>query len=518
MSDDEKIATVTPIGEAKKARKRKPATTVTEIDLADRFLAVDDGNFRHCGALQGWLAYDGTRWAIDRLEAVREAVKASAQRVLEESAALHDDALFRVGVKAASSRGVDAVLKTARSDRRVAVGAEIFDADPYLLNVANGAVDLRTGTLRPHNRADLITRLAPAAFDARARAPRFDSFLAEILPDPEVRAFLQRWAGYAATAVIREHVLPVACGVGANGKSALFKILSSVLGDYSLAMPPGFLAEKRGDEHPTEIARLRGVRLAVSSETRNGCALDEQKTKELCGGDELAGRFMRGDFFTFKPTAKFVLLTNHKPRLRGTDHGIRRRVVLVPFDVVIAEKRQDGKLGETIVATEAPGVLRWIVEGAAAWYARGEKLEAPAAVRVATADYHAAEDVFARFLDECCELRPADERPVRVRCKPAELLAAFVAWCEATGERSAGTQRSVSERLAAMGYTAEKSHGTRWYSGIGLTSGVAGVATFVPGSGARAGSGNGSGDPRDPRGFLDEHDAYDDDLFNREEP
>ncbi len=435
---------------------------LTELEMSERLVKWFGDDLRFCRGLKGWHIWTGTHWKHDEAKLAQEHAKDVARRLKEEADDVQDRGTQKSASRAGSLNGNKAILGLAESEPRIVFTVEDADRDGYLLNCANGTVDLRTGGLRPHDRGDLITKVAPIAFDPDARAPRFEEALVEWQPDPDVRAFLQRWAGYAATGVIRDHVLPVAFGVGANGKSTLFDLLARILGDYSAAMPAHFLAIQKQEKHDTEIARLRGVRLAVASETSNGCALDEAKVKRLTGGDVLTGRFMRADFIDFRPTAKFVLLTNHRPRLRGTDEGIRRRVLLVPFDNVIPADKRDGKLAERLFREEAPGILRWIVDGARDWYAREERLEPPATVMTATTEYHADEDVLARFVDERCT------RDANAKAAPTVLFNAFRAWCERNGERHDVSARNIGERLDRLGFKRGRSRSVRWIAGIAL--------------------------------------------------
>lgn len=423
---------VVPITITKKPDARSGTKVETDLDVARDLLVgnhVDTIRFAHG---LGWLAWDGARWERDTRERSRECAKAVAQQLREEAARNNDDDLWKLARSLGKARGISGLLDLARSDPRVRVEVSELDRDPYALNVRNGTVDLRTGALHAHDRADLITKLAPVDFDPKAKAPRFEAFLEEVLPDPEVRAFVQRWAGYAATGVIRDHVLPIAFGTGANGKSTLFEVLKAVLGDYAGGMPDGFLAEQKHERHETDIARLRGMRLGVASETTEGRHLDEAKVKKLTGGDTLTGRFMREDHFDFRPTTKFVLLTNHEPRLRGTDEGIRRRVLLVPFSVQVPPGRRDPLLRDRIVEEEARGVLAWLVRGAVDWRSRGERIEAPASVVAATASYHKRHDVVGRFVEECCErVETSSGRSCSVTT--GELFAMFTRWASESG-------------------------------------------------------------------------------------
>lgn len=299
------------------------------------------------------------------------------------------------------------------------VGVEQFDADPWLLNVANGTIDLRTGELREHRREDLLTKLCPVPFDPDATCPTFEGFLDRILPDPEVHAFVQRAVGYALTGSTREQVLFILWGGGANGKTTLVEALLAVLGDYGLMTPTDTIAARRETSIPNDVARLRGARFVGAIETDENRRLAEARVKQLTGSDTISARHMRAEWFDFKMSGKLFLATNHKPVIRGTDYAIWRRIRLVPFTITIPDDEKDGALPDKLLA-EAPGILRWAVDGCAAWQHEG--LGAPEAVSVATDDYRTEQDVLGEFIRDCCSTHPD------ASCTAAELYDAFADW------------------------------------------------------------------------------------------
>lgn len=469
----------------------RPATTFTDLGNAERFVNQHKDSVRYCDALGGWFEYSGTHWIQDETLSVRHRAHATVRALYREvadiaralSAATDKSERERLQAQldearkhAASSEHtnrIDAMLREARAIPPLAIAQSAFDDDgsAWLLNVANGTLDLRTGELRAHNREDFVTKCAAFPFDATASAPRFEAFLERILPDSEVRAFVQRWAGYAATGFIREHVLPIWYGTGANGKSTLAELLSNVLGAYATACPAGFFEEQKYRKHETEIARLRGARLAVASETERSAHLAEARVKDLTGGEKLTARFMRGDHFTFRPTCKFVLLTNHKPRIRSTDDGIRRRLVMIPFGVTIPAGERDLSLMETLLREEGAGILRWVVDGARELIAHDWRLGAPDSIRLATDEYLQGEDVVGRFIEEACTVVEKNAKGLRdgtrnIRCAPTFLFERFRAWCARTGE-SACDQRDFAQRMRAHGFEAGKgAKGARFYFGI----------------------------------------------------
>lgn len=230
-------------------------------------------------------------------------------------------------------------------------------------------------------------------------------------------------------------------------------------GTYGIKLPAAALMQAKTERHPTELAQLRGKRLAVSSELEEGQFWAESRIKELTGDDVLAARFMRQDFFEFRQAHKHVIAGNYKPRLRGGDAALARRFVLVPFRATFEGARRDARLPAKL-RTEAPGILAWLVEGAAKWHESG--LMIPASVRDASADYMAAHDDVALWLDECCDCGPGYAEAAR------DLYASFRLWKQARGEH-APSQTTWGERMGLVpGLSKTKYCGAYRYRGITL--------------------------------------------------
>ncbi len=464
MTDDPKIAPVTQTSDAKKPRRRRAAPTVarerTELQMSEVFVARFGAELHYCDDLGGWFAWTGTHWELDTLERRREYVKTIARGIASEAAALLDADTFRSAKRAGSAAGVNAILDLARSTPGIIFSPDDANRDPWLLTCTTGTIDLRTATLRPHDRADLITRCCPVAYDPQAEAPRFRQFLAEILR-PEVADFLARLFGCAAAGVVRDHVLGVLWGKGQNGKSVLAEVMMHVFGDYAKPGPSSLIVANGSHEpHPTDVASCVGSRLVIVHETKRGATFDASKVKLLTGGDRLTARHMREDFFAFTPSHTLVMLSNYRPEADATDAALWRRVLLVPFEVVIPEANRDAKLGEKLRA-EAPGILRWLVEGCLAWQRDG--LAPPTVVREQTEAYRSSEDVIGAFLDE---------RTVRVtghRQPAGTLYAAFKSWAEAQGSKPARGNDFAAE-LVGRGFRRDTVRAGTFYLGIMLRS------------------------------------------------
>jgi len=320
----------------------------------------------------GWLSWDGTRWSDGDPGAPKRAVVEILRAALAES--LGDKQLQADVRKCESASGVAGVLDLAAALEPFATTVADLDADPYLLNVANGTLDLRTIELQPHDPAGRITKVTRAAWDSAAPTATWGTFLAKVLPDTEVREFLQRLAGVGLLGLVVEHVLPIFTGSGANGKGTFYKAVGHALGDYASTVEPDLFLHRQG-AHPTGEMDLLGKRWVVVSETEKDRRLAEATMKRLTGGDTIRARRMRQDFIEFAPSHTAVMVTNHLPKVSGDDPAIWRRLRVIPFAVVIPEAERDKHLDEAL-QLDANAVLAWAVAGYTDYAARGRAVRA----------------------------------------------------------------------------------------------------------------------------------------------
>jgi len=405
----------------------------------------------------GWLTWDGTRWAGDDPGAPKRAVLDVLRTALAQSL---DDKRLRTDVgKCESAAGVAGVLDLAAALVEFAVTVSDLDADPYLLNVANGTLDLRTMELRPHDPTDRITKVTTAAWDSDAPTATWGTFLVHVLPDTEVREFLQRVAGVGLLGIVVEHVLPILTGTGSNGKSVFDKALRHALGNYASTVEPDLFLHRQG-AHPTGEMDLLGIRWCVVSETEKDRRLAEATMKRLTGGDTIRARRMRQDFIEFTPSHTAVMITNHLPKVSGDDPAIWRRLRVVPFEVVIPAEDRDKHLDERLQA-DADAVLAWAVAGYTDYARRGELAE-PTSVLTATDNYHKASDAVARFLAE-----------ETMRCNGfatvADLFARWARWTLIDGTEPM-SQRAFGEALDAHGLPGARSNGKHIRRGVILNA------------------------------------------------
>ena len=436
----------------------------TDLGNARRLVRQFGDRIRYVHTWGAWLVWDGARWVKDETGAIHRLARDTIRAMYAEAAGIEDpDARKALGRWATQSEGasrLSAMVELARSEPGVAVHHTALDADPWLLNCANGTIDLRTGALRPHNRDSLLTKLVNVDYDPQATAPTWGRFMERITSgDARLAAYIQQAAGYTLTGDVSEQCLFFCYGTGANGKSTFVEALSDLLGGYWLKAPAEMLMQQRhGGGIPNDIARLPGARMVVASEISEGRRLDEAKVKDLTGGDTLVARFMKQEYFEFRPVFKLWMYGNYKPVIRGTDNGIWRRIRLIPFMTTIPDEEKDPTLPKKLRA-ELPGILAWAVRGCLAWQRDG--LDVPDAVRDATDSYRAEMDVIGDFLTECCTLRPT----ASVAATP--LYKAYVAWCEVNGERPL-PQKQFGQRLDLRGLPSKRTGKAFMRQGVAL--------------------------------------------------
>jgi putative DNA primase/helicase len=347
-----------------------------------------------------------------------------------------------------SVAGAEATIKMAKAHPTLRIRMDALDQHPYWLNTPGETLDLETGESWAPRIADLLTKVTGARYDSSATCPRWDAFLAEVLPDLEVRAFLQRSVGIALTDNTMERCLWFLWGTGKNGKSTFLDALREVLGQYaSNADASTLMRKEHGNTMKNDIAKLRGARFVSASEAEEGDRLAESLIKQMTGGtDPLTVRKMYADYFDFVPTFKIFLATNHKPNIKGTDPAIWDRIHLVDFTVRIADEKVDRDLPATLAA-EKSGILNWAIAGYRDWKKDG--LRVPASVRASTASYKEEMDSMGNFLADECVI--GDDR---FWVATADLYRVYQAWCLSNGVRFPLTQIGLSRQCQDRGFRA----------------------------------------------------------------
>ena len=431
-------------------------------DMARRFVADHAAAVRYCGDRGEWLVWDGRRWAWDKLGRVVELAKQTTDHALTEALATDDMKMARALVGARQAQRIAAVLDLARTDPAVAVLARDLDRDRFALNCQNGTLDLRSGVLRPHNPADLITKLTAANFDAAARSATFRRFLRDATGgDSALESYLQRGSGYSCCGDTREEVLFFLYGPPNGGKTTFLETLGATLGDYATTADfESFLADRKAGGAREDIASLAGVRFVRGVEVDQGKRLAEGLVKLLTGGDSVRARFLFKNSFEFKPQFKLWLGANSAPRARAEDAALWRRIRRAPFEH--PPKTPDKRVKAELVDPERSGaaVLAWAVEGFKQWWANG--LGTADSVERSTAAYRRDVDRLRDFKEDRLvfgEGHQADR---------AGVYREYFAWCEAEGESHRVSRIEFLEQLRGEGVTEAKVNGAWILKGVGI--------------------------------------------------
>jgi putative DNA primase/helicase len=417
-------------------------------------------DIRYNAAWKKWLVWHKDHWRIDEGALIHD-------KGIQTVRSLYDDMLKtadlqdrmeieKFAVLSESMRRQEAFIKVASWYPELNVTSEDLDINPWLLNVKNGTIDLESGKFRAHCQEDMITKIANVEYDPKADCPAWKHFVREIMDyQSEVIQFLQTVTGWAITGDTSGQSMFILYGSGANGKSTFLNTIMHLLGDYAIATPTETFMKRNGDQITNDIARLRGTRFVTTTEAEQGRRLSEPLIKQITGNDKMTARFLYGEFFNFVPTFKIFMATNHKPVIKGTDHGIWRRIKLIPFTTRIEEAKQDKHLEEKLKA-EGSGILNWLIEGALRW--RGEGMNPPDDIRKATDEYQGEMDVIGNFLKECTIQRAG--ATIRIR----ELFKAYQDWCDQNNEHAC-SERFLSLRLKEMGFKQSRTAEARFWDG-----------------------------------------------------
>jgi putative DNA primase/helicase len=442
--------------------------SLTDMGNAERLVRLHGPELRHCETWGSWLTWDGRRWMKDDNGEVERRAKFTVRAIYREASQVENPerrkAVAKHALDSEKKTRITHMIDLAKSDSSIAVRPANFDQDPWLLNVANGTVNLRTGELRPHRREDLLTRLAPVNYNPEALCPRFLEFLHQITGgNDSLIGYLQRIVGYALTGDVSEQCLFLLYGTGANGKSTFLEVIRTLQGDYARQADFSTFLSKDRDPVRNDLARLAGVRLVSAVEVAEGRRLAEVLVKQVTGGDTITARFLHHEYFEFEPTFKVFLATNHKPEIHGTDHAIWRRIRLIPFTITIPQERQDKRLLQKLKA-ELSGVLNWAIQGCLEW--QREELCEPGEVLAATEEYREEMDPVGTFLTECCIQAPGLQTPA------ADLYHTYEEWCRKNGE-DLMSPNALGPRLRERGFLRDRSSVTGRYvwKGVALRPG-----------------------------------------------
>lgn len=370
---------------------------LTDTGDAKRFAKLVAGDVRFCNG--DWYIWDGKRLVRDstyKIYTYMDRLCASITEEARESGFEDRKKQLISHAKNLESRAkTESVLALSRAREPIPIrNVDELDHNPYAFNCSNGIME--KGNLRPHDFSELMTKISPVSYDPRADSPTWYRFLDQVVGDQELIDYLARCVGYSMTGLNVHQVIFFLYGLGANGKSTFINTVMQVLGDYSRVLPSDVLMVGK-EQHPTALADLRGIRMALASELEEGKRFNEQLLKWLTGEERIVARRMHQDFFEFSPKFKLWIVGNHKPTIRGTDYAIRRRFHLIPFEKTIPKEEQDPFLKDAL-RNELDGILNWCVKGLLDWMKQG--LNPPQRVLNATQEYFEEQDLIGHFINE----------------------------------------------------------------------------------------------------------------------
>lgn len=454
----------------------------TDLGNALRFARLFKDKVMYCAEFGLWLIWDGRRWAMDKtgkiMNYAQQAIRSMYKDIGKMDSREDREQWLEHAKNSEAYPRMKAMLKL--SEHMLAVTVAQLDANPWLLNLANGIINLKSGELMPHDHTKLMTKIVPVKYSLDSECPVFDQFLSDIFPledgspNNDLIGFMQRFIGYCLTGDTSEQKMAIAWGSGANGKGTLLNLINDVLGDYAqTAQAESFMAKQNDNSVSNDIAMLRGARYVLASESKEGRKLNEPLIKQVTGQDKVTARFLYKDFFTFQPAFKLLLLTNYKPTARGDDAALWRRILLVPFTQKFEGDKVDKSLNEKLrTPEEMEGVLRWAIAGCLMWQREG--LKPSKEVIQATKEYRNENDVIENWKEERCVTGNFITEKIGI------LYNDFIKWAGENGEKVYISNKKFSQNLQQKGFELFKGGaGARKIKGLGLLAQDAESADFT---------------------------------------
>lgn len=468
MTDDN----VTPIGAAKR-RKVVPGSAealmgmlCTDLGNAERFARRWKGAVRYCHGRKKWLIWSKSRWAWDENGRIERMAKMVVRDLYAEAAKHKDtDERYQLSTHARNSEKASAIanmLRLAQSEDGIPVALEELDANPLLLNCENGTVDLSTGKLKPHDQADLITKLCPCSYDRLSRSSVWEKFLADSTAgDQSLMDYIQRAAGYAIHGEATERALFFTYGPPGSAKSTLIDALGAMLGDYHMATSPDtWLVQAQTGGNRGDLVRLAGSRLVTAVEFKEGSKFDEALIKSVTGGDAVTAAAKYEAEVTIQPTFTLWFAANDSPAIRSGDEGMWARMRRIPFNHVIPKEQQDKSIKRQLKndPTCRAAVLAWAVAGFTKWQAEG--LGSAPAIEQSTKEYQEEMDPIRDFIEGELVFHPdADSTPKEIRL-------AYDQWAKEEGVKKTLGRKAFQKAIEDRGAKYTATNGKRKVLGV----------------------------------------------------
>ena len=440
----------------------------TDITNAVYFLRAYGDIIRYCYSWKKFLIWDGSNWVVDSRGQVESMCLKFVHKMYRGLRVIDDPQLRRSFerhlIKSESFRRIQSLVGTLKISEEIITTEDELDKDVFLLNVKDLTLNLKTGKGRKPDSKQLITKQSRFVFDKEAKCPVWNMFLMQIFNnDISLIHYIQKVMGYALSGDTSEQCMFILWGCGANGKSTFLNTIQQLMGDYACTASIETFMKKRND-HSNDLARLKGMRLVTTSEVEQGQAISESLIKVTTGEDEITARFLYGEYFSFKPTFKIFMATNHMPKIRGGDNGIWRRVKMIPFNVTIPPEKRDKHLTEKLLA-ENSGILNWLLQGYVNWKKEGLSDEPPA-IKNANEEYRMDMDVVGTFIMECLDL----DATLSWRLPTTTLYNTYIKWCNKNNEKIM-SQKWLSMRIFEKGYKRKATNGQRVWLGLAIKPG-----------------------------------------------
>jgi putative DNA primase/helicase len=478
----------------------------SDLDVARLFVRENHTNILHCAGWGQWLMWDSRRWREDGNQWIvrkaslfalghEELLTVQRRQLFDEREALdaEDDraAIRRLDAQlkqlAARIRAMKSLekmkkmLTLASSFPSIAIHFDELDTDGWLLNLENGTYDLRAGVLHEHRREDKITKLANVSYDPLARNLAWERFVRQILPNEDVRRFVQRWLGYSMTGDIGEQAIVFFYGSGGNGKGVLINTAMKILGDYWDAVEYAIFTSTDTHEALLHKADMQGKRGVFASEQqKEDSVLTTGTIKNLTGGDPIRARRHREAPYTFQSTFKITMITNHTPVITDMTNSIWRRIHVVPFDVTI-EGDAIIKNFETTLLEDRPGILNWLLEGLQDYLRVG--LAPPREVMMATEELRQEMDLIQSFIGDVLDVDPDMAGKPGWETPTKEIYWWYETWCNDNRIKRPLTKntfgREFKDRMKSLGIQPIRRKDTTYYTSVRIKPYNAAKSEFI---------------------------------------
>lgn len=441
----------------------------TDLGLGERIATLNIDKIRFCIERNTWFVWNGKYWEADTSGLhIRSIAQQTARSIYQEAAEAKSpdqaETLAKYAIRSETTSRIDAGIKESRNQQEIPCHVDNFDNDPWLLNVENGTINLKTGELNPHNHRNMITKYIPIKYDPDAHSELWEKILLEIFGSPELVAYYQRAKGYSITADQSDQCFFFNYGQqGANGKSTVELTINGCLGNYATQVDPqAFMTTRNQKSNINEqISRLVKARLVIATELEEGQRLSTSLIKRMTGGEDLWAESKYEHGFHFKPEYKLWLSGNHEPTITDTTNSLWRRVRKIPFNNYFPPERRITNLDKILIADHAPAILTWLVNGCLEWQKQG--LNEPEEVRIATANYQESQDILHDYItDNCLTVDP------QANISVADLYKDYLSWCQETDIDPVG-KKKFNARLEEKNYTKYRgNHNVLIWRGIRL--------------------------------------------------